>query len=95
MGSSAFLIVPAMHAAERRSLNSYPSFDTNVTYSVGFSSAMVACNEWKGSVYVRGGKQGQGSRGKLAASRAVTFSRVVSIAFMHLHHTFANAHPPS
>ena len=41
MGSSAFLIVPAIHAAERKSLNSYPSFDTRVTYSVVFVSAIL------------------------------------------------------
>jgi hypothetical protein len=40
-GSNAFLIVPAMHAAERRILNSYWSFETSVTYSVVFSSAIV------------------------------------------------------
>ena len=81
-----------MHAAERRSLNSYPSFDTNVTYSVGFSSAIVASNEGNGGEYVRGEKQGQGSRGKLAANRAVTFSRV-AIAFIDLHHTLQTPIP--
>jgi len=30
-----------MHAAERRILNSKPSFETRVTYSVGLSSAIV------------------------------------------------------
>jgi hypothetical protein len=42
-GSSAFLIVPAMHAAERRILNSKPSLETRVTYSVGLSSAIAVC----------------------------------------------------
>src|SRR5690349_6802737 len=35
-------MVPAMHAAERRSLNSKPSFDTSVTYSLTFSELIVA-----------------------------------------------------
>jgi hypothetical protein len=35
-------MVPAMQAADRRSLNSKPSFDTNVTYSLIFSELMAA-----------------------------------------------------
>lgn len=35
VGSRAFLSVPAMHAAERRILNSWPSFETRVTNFVG------------------------------------------------------------
>lgn len=42
-GSSAFLIVPAIQAADRRILNSKPSFETRVTYSVGLSSAIMVC----------------------------------------------------
>lgn len=41
-GFKALLIVPAMHAADRRSLNSNPSFDTKVTYSLTFSELMAA-----------------------------------------------------
>jgi hypothetical protein len=41
-GFSARLIVPAMHAADRRSLNSKPSFDTRVTYSLTFSELIAA-----------------------------------------------------
>ena len=33
--------MPAIQAAERRILNSKPSFETRVTYSVGLSSAIV------------------------------------------------------
>lgn len=41
-GFKALLMVPAMHAADRRSLNSNPSFDTSVTYSLTFSEFITA-----------------------------------------------------
>ena len=55
-------MVPAMQAAERRILNSYPSLETSVTYSESFcwsAMAVVGGGSCRGevSMYVRGHKR--------------------------------------
>lgn len=55
VGSSAFLSVPAMHAAERRILNSKPSLETRVTYSVASGIVAGVGGRWAGEGVVRVG----------------------------------------
>lgn len=80
----ALLIVPAIQAAERNSLNSKPSFDTSVTYSLIFSLLIVLDVAFTNSYYaVDSGtsseaemkffRQASGPEHESAPSRAISY----------------------